>query len=94
MWETRLDAPSVQRFWAAVAEIWSQLSSYDGFLGGETFAAATDEHRAVILTRWRDESAASGITRWESALDAHTARPGHGWFFSPVSLADSRREPS
>jgi heme-degrading monooxygenase HmoA len=86
MWETRLDAAGVERFWSAVRATWSDLSSYDGFLGGEAFAAATDEHRAVVLTRWRDEPAAAPITGWESALDVHTLRPGHGWYFSPVAL--------
>ena len=93
MWETRLDAAGVEPFWTAVRGTWRVLSSYDGFLGGEAFAAATDEHRAVVLTRWRDEQAADPMTGWESALDVHTARPGHGWFFAPMPLSDTHREP-
>jgi heme-degrading monooxygenase HmoA len=93
MWETRLDAASVQPFWAAVRATWRVLASYDGFLGGEAFAAATDEHRAVVLTRWRDEPSAGQTTAWEAALDTHTLRPGHGWFFTPVPVIDAHREP-
>lgn len=79
-------------FWAAVRASWGQLTSYDGFLGGEAFASAAPDPRAVVITRWRDESGAAPAAAWEAALDAHTARPGHGWFFTPVALADPETE--
>ncbi|MDQ1703107.1 MAG: hypothetical protein QOF57_2359, partial [Frankiaceae bacterium] len=30
--------------------------------------------------------AAAPVTGWEAALDVHTLRPGHGWYFSQVAL--------
>ncbi|MCU1677057.1 MAG: hypothetical protein JWM93_1815 [Frankiales bacterium] len=90
MWETRLDADGVEGFWSDLRRTWQVLASYDGFLGGESFASAAGEDRAVVLTRWRAEVDAGAITEWEAALDVHAARPGHGWFFTPVVVP---REP-
>ena len=89
MWETRLDPAGIGAFWSAVGSTWHEMTSYDGFVGGEAFESAAGEPRAVIITRWRDVVAAAAAAEWEGALDALSARPGYGWFFDSVPLPDS-----
>ena len=89
MWETRLDPAGTGAFWSAVGSTWHEMTSYDGFLGGEAFQSAAGEPRAVVITRWRDAPAAGAAAGWEVHLDALSARPGYGWFFDSVPLPDS-----
>lgn len=92
MWETRLEPAGAEVFWSTVRSTWEELTSYDGCLGGELFESAGGEARAVVITRWRDTAAAEAARSWEAALDAHSARPGYGWFFATVELPESPRE--
>ena len=89
MWETRLDPAGNAAFWSAVGSTWHEMTSYDGFVGGEAFESAAGEPRAVIITRWRDEAAAGAAAGWEATLDALSARTGYGWLFDTVALPAS-----
>jgi heme-degrading monooxygenase HmoA len=94
MWEIRLEPGDEESFWPALRREWDGIAAAEGFAGGEVFAAAGDVPRAVVLTRWRDEEAAAAATGFEAALDAHGARPGHGWLFLSVALAGDPPEAS
>jgi heme-degrading monooxygenase HmoA len=95
MWEARVRPGAVDELVALIRRHWAELSTVDGFAGGELYRADdAGAPRLVLVTRWRDEAAlaAAAGPGWRTAavplpgeLALH-ARPPHVWHFTPVPL--------
>lgn len=92
MWESRLLPERADAFFADLRSGgWHRITSARGFAGGEVYRSpyGGDEHRAVVVTRWRDAQAAADAAGLEAAWAAYCAREPHSWQFVQVDCSIS-----
>jgi heme-degrading monooxygenase HmoA len=94
MWESRLSAEAAEEFVEYLATTgWPAIAAVPGFVGGEVYRSAEGEHRAVVVTRWADETAAAAGAETERELARFCAREPHAWQFEQVEVGPAEDTP-
>ncbi|MDH6125644.1 antibiotic biosynthesis monooxygenase [Kitasatospora sp. GP82] len=95
IWEAKVLPRRNDEFCAMLAaEVFQSLDGADGFEGAELLRSVSeDDHRVLVITRWRDEAAVRAYAGpmwrirpvWAEGEFGYLEHPPTVWHFAPIA---------